>query len=55
VLLLLLLLFVFTFLLYRPSDVEYTEHLLELERNIRDLEEYKIQNMDYLNQLLRQE
>jgi hypothetical protein len=35
--------------------VEYAEHLHEIERNIRDLEEYKIQNMDYLNQLLRQE
>lgn len=51
----LLLLFVLIHLFYRQSDVEYTEHLHALERIIRNLEEYKIQNMDYLNQLLRQE
>jgi hypothetical protein len=55
VLLLLLLHFVFILLFYRQSDVEYTEHLHALERDIRTLEEYKIHNMDHLNQLLRQE
>jgi hypothetical protein len=40
------------FLCYRQSDLDYTEHLHALEREIKTLVEYKVNNVDYVNQLL---
>ncbi|XP_021939670.1 uncharacterized protein LOC110839601 isoform X2 [Zootermopsis nevadensis] len=38
--------------LYRQPDLEYTEHLHAILKDIQALAEYKVNNMDYMNQLL---